>query len=158
VLTKLYAKILEKVSAFIGLFLVLVIVIIFVQVLLRYVFFYSLEWSEELCRYLFVWTIFLGACLSIRDNSQIRIDFIDNIVKGKGKKLLLFFQYTISLIIVAVILFASLSFVQLGMRSTSAAMQIPMYLVYAIIPIGMGLIALELSRKILHIFKKDANR
>lgn len=58
--------------------LVLIIVVITLasglQVVCRYLFNSSLTWSEELSRYLFVWTGFLTLSLSIKAHSIISID------------------------------------------------------------------------------------
>lgn len=40
---------------------VIMILIVFLQVVARYVFGSSLSWSEEIARFLLVWTIFLAA-------------------------------------------------------------------------------------------------
>ena len=45
--------------------------IIFLQVIFRYVLHHSLTFSEELARYLFVWTVFLGSAVVAKDNGHI---------------------------------------------------------------------------------------
>ena len=41
-------------------FLLVMATIAFAQVCTRYILNFSIVWSEELCRYLFIWTIFLA--------------------------------------------------------------------------------------------------
>jgi TRAP-type C4-dicarboxylate transport system permease small subunit len=48
--------------------------IIFIQVICRYIFHHSLVFSEELARYLFVYTVFLGSAVLMRENGHIVVE------------------------------------------------------------------------------------
>lgn len=52
-----------------------IIIVMIVQVFFRYVLNQSLYWSEEIVRYLFVWFVFLGGAIVLRDNDHIGIDY-----------------------------------------------------------------------------------
>ncbi len=43
------------------------------QVFFRYVLHASLTWTEELSRFAFVWTIYVGACLAAKQHQHIRV-------------------------------------------------------------------------------------
>src|SRR5918995_7310052 len=64
-----------------GMFLIaLMVVTITVQVVTRYVFGQPLVWVEELATYSFIWSVFLGAALGLKEMRQIRIEtFLDRI-------------------------------------------------------------------------------
>ena len=66
----------------IGLALMLLLTVILLQTFFRYVVFYSLHWSEELSRYLFVVMILLGVNIGITRDNFVRIDLIDNFLPG----------------------------------------------------------------------------
>ena len=53
-------------------------VIIIIQVFMRYIFLYSLSWSEEVARYLMIWVSFLGASLALKYGLHIGVEFIIN--------------------------------------------------------------------------------
>jgi TRAP-type C4-dicarboxylate transport system permease small subunit len=55
----------------------------FIQVVCRYFLEYPLYWSEELIRYLFVWTTFLGAGVATAHGLHIEIDILSTIVAKK---------------------------------------------------------------------------
>lgn len=55
--------------------LVLMSIVLGLQIVARYVFNNSLSWSEELVRYLFIWSTFLGIPYSIKKGISIRVDF-----------------------------------------------------------------------------------
>src|SRR5512139_1420801 len=60
--------------------------IIIMQVMLRYVFLYSLSWSEEVARYLMIWVSFLGASLAVRYGFHIGVEFIVARIPGKQRR------------------------------------------------------------------------
>ena len=64
-----------------GVFLIaLLVVTITVQVVTRYAFGQPLVWVEELATYSFIWSVFLGAALGLKEMRQIRIEtFLDRI-------------------------------------------------------------------------------
>ena len=54
--------------------LILMALIMGVQVLSRYVFGMSLSWSEEITRYLFIWSAFISVSLCTKKCISIKID------------------------------------------------------------------------------------
>src|SRR5262252_6891073 len=52
----------------------IITVLVSVQVFARYVLNNTPPWSEELCRYLFVWASFLGACVAMRRAAHLGVD------------------------------------------------------------------------------------
>ncbi len=57
-----------------GLLIGVITVLVTVQVFARYVLNDTPPWSEELCRYLFVWVSFLGACVATRRAAHLGVD------------------------------------------------------------------------------------
>ena len=55
------------------------------QVLTRYFLGIPATWAEELCRYLFIWTSFVGSAYAVWMSEHIEIDLIDNVIKAKFK-------------------------------------------------------------------------
>ena len=74
---QIFEKLQKIVNGIIGLMLIAIMVIIFVQTFTRYVVFYSIPWSEEASRYLFVGMILLGVNIGISQDLMVRIDLID---------------------------------------------------------------------------------
>lgn len=151
---KLYGCLHSILEFFIVAMLVVMVVTVTLQIITRYVFFYSLSWSEELSRYMFVWLIFLGAVLGIKDNMQIKIDIVHTLVKGALEKPYRFFQHLLSMGIVTVLAFGSIKMIELGTRQKSPAMHIPMSIVYFCIPLGLALMDMEFFIKIRELFKR----
>ena len=61
-------------------------VIIILQVFLRYLFLFSLSWSEEVARYLMIWASFLGASLAVKYGFHIGVEFVVNMIPERRKK------------------------------------------------------------------------
>jgi TRAP-type C4-dicarboxylate transport system permease small subunit len=135
----------------ISLFLAAMCLIIFVQVIMRYVMGQSLAWSEELTRYMFVWIIFLGINLGIKDNAQLKIDILDMALSGKKKKMLNIVQHAISLAVIAYCIGSSMILIKNGLRSVSPTLRAPMWIVYVAFPVGFGVCILELLRRIFYL-------
>jgi TRAP-type C4-dicarboxylate transport system permease small subunit len=58
-------------------------VIIILQVFMRYLFLFSLSWSEEVARYLMIWGSFLGASLALKYGFHIGVEFVINRIPEK---------------------------------------------------------------------------
>jgi C4-dicarboxylate transporter DctQ subunit len=64
-------------------------VIIIAQVFLRYLFLFSLSWSEEVARYLMIWASFLGASLAVKYGFHIGVEFVVNQIPEKRRKMIM---------------------------------------------------------------------
>ena len=75
-----FKRIIGTMAAAIGnieiVFMALMTLLVFFQIVTRYVFSYSLAWSEELARYLMIWAALLGASPIFKDNQHIRLDLV----------------------------------------------------------------------------------
>ena len=65
--------------------LILMALIMGVQVLSRYVFGMSLSWSEEITRYLFIWSAFISVSLCTKKCISIKIDQFIKIFSKRGR-------------------------------------------------------------------------
>jgi TRAP-type C4-dicarboxylate transport system permease small subunit len=81
-----YCRLIEWV---IGGLLAIMVVLVFGNVVLRYAFNSGITVSEELSRWLFVWLIFLGAIVAMRDHSHLGVDSLVSRLPAWGKKLCL---------------------------------------------------------------------
>ncbi len=67
--------------------LVAIVIITFMQVLFRYVFQWSLAWTEELARYLFVWLASLGAAYAFKTRTHFVIMFAVDKIPGALRRM-----------------------------------------------------------------------
>lgn len=106
------------------------------QIAGRYIFFYSIPWSEPLSVLLFLAIIFFGQNLATKKDGEIRVEFYLN------KRFQLMFSDIVCLIVVG-LLFAS-SLYLLGhaarFKQIIPALYLPYYYVFWMMPVGFGLI------------------
>ncbi len=112
----------------------------FANVIGRYVFQHSIGFSEELCRFLFVWVVFLGAAIIIKDNGHVAVEFLALKLKGTlpGKIVKLIINFA-GLLFIGMVFSGGMTLARTMNIYSSASLGIPMGYVYWGIPIGSGI-------------------
>lgn len=127
---------LDKFGAVLSLIMLAAMVIITgLQIVFR-VLFEALTWSEELCRYLLVWSTFVGASCVYKHAGHINITIVQDLLPPKARKILkLLVQVVCGIFFVMMIYYG---FIYVGKQGAqlSPAMRIPMSFMYAAIPVG----------------------
>lgn len=135
------------------------VLLIFSQIIMRWLFNYSLTWSEELARYLFIWQIWLGTSIGFRDDQHIRIEFVRDKLKGKA---VLVYDIIGGLIVLAFSVFLLVKGWQLvdrlfATRNLSAALRLPMGWVYLSLPFSSLVVCLRIIAKMVRDCKEIFN-
>lgn len=132
----------------------IMLLLIFSQVITRYFLGFTLEFSEELARYLFVWVVFLGSALIIGENGHVAVTFLYELVKGTGFALvlLIFIQLCSYAFVLLLLSQGSIMAAQM-MFQTSPAMGVPMGAVYSVIPISAILMILYMVKNTQDVWK-----
>lgn len=157
---KSLAKILEKINSIILLIekwlliamVVFMVSINFIQVLSRYIFRYSIPWSEQTSVVLFMFMILIGGNLAIKEDSEIRIE----IIKFKNQRSNTRFRLisdVISLLTLG-LLFVSAIFLTIQGRTVPqslSAIPLSYWQLYMVMVIGFGLMFIE---KLTNVVKK----
>lgn len=133
--------------------LVFTVSIVFVQVIMRYLFNSSLSWSEELTRYIFIWQIWLGASIGLRERKHINIEILNGLLKEKWQSVINIISLIIWLgfCIFMVVSGSDLVLNLMQKGSVSSGMRIPLYFVYIVVPLSSGIMALRLLGQIYEI-------
>lgn len=129
--------------------------LIFVQVVMRYVFGNSLGWSEELARYVFLWSIWLGASYGAKVRGHIRLTIITGKLKGKAKIALEAVVYVIWLAFIVFLVIKGFDLVGqiMSAHQTSTALHLPMWIAYASVPVGCTLMTIRMIQTGIQDFK-----
>jgi C4-dicarboxylate transporter DctQ subunit len=110
----------------------------------RYSKLFSMFWGEELARYLMVYLGYMGISLAMKRRVHIGVTFLTDMVQGRlGKRILLLFQTMVLLLFCGVISKFLFSIIQrqYSIGQVSPALEIPIWIPYAAVPIGMILLA-----------------
>ena len=112
---------------------------ILIQVINRNTVQMPITWCEELARYCMVWLIFVGISAGVKKGSHIGVDALVNVFPAKVQRVI-----RIIVNIMVTVLFGYLTVlaaqITMGIKETgqvSAAMQVPMYLIYAGLIVGL---------------------
>jgi C4-dicarboxylate transporter DctQ subunit len=131
-----------------------VALIICAQVVTRYVFNYTPSWSEELSRYLVVWTIFVGTAVGVRKNIHIGVDAFIRLAPPWMKKGFDVLLNLVGAVVSAYLIYLSALFIKdtIDYAQLSPAMQIPMYLPYLAMPVGLSFSVVHFLHDIVKVF------
>lgn len=116
----------------------LITIVITTQVILRYFFNDSLTWAEELTRFTVVWMSFIAAGMGVREGKHISVDILTTFAPKKIARLLVVVTGLLGICFgLGIFVFGGELFLHAMDRyQLSSALQIPMYMVYAIFPIS----------------------
>lgn len=128
--------------------LALTIVVATLAVVMRYVFNDSLTWSEELCRFSFVWISLLSCGYAVNHGGHLMVDVLtmfETKIPGALKAL----ELITNIIWVAFSIYFAKEGLIMAMNSlqSSPALGIPMAVIYGSIPVGSTLMAIRVLQK-----------
>ena len=114
----------------------------------------TIPWAEELCRFLWIGTVFLSLPYTIRTETMLRVTALLDILPWKVHNVLNILVDVVTFAMMAVLSYYSVVVLQRIMESgeTSPAMLLPMWIMYLIVLIGFVLAALRsVQMFIIHI-------
>jgi len=136
----------------------LLTVSVFLQVLIRFVFKYPLPWTEEVSRIAFVYAIFVGATIAVREKAHLNVDFILVVLpQGLARAIKLVGTALVGIFLVFMT-WQGVVFVRATGVQVTPVMQVPFRYLYLIIPSCGGLMLLYLALGIVDDFRKRAER
>lgn len=114
------------------------ILFIFFQVISRRFLNMSIAWSEELSRYIFIWSVWLGVPYAVIKGRHIRLTVIRDIVNDTGKFILDMLFFIVSIAFFLYLGFHSVTLTSKihEMNQLTPAMAIPKWLCYLALPFG----------------------
>ena len=113
-----------------------IIVVVSVQVFCRYILNSSLGWAEELCTYLFVWLVFLGVALAVKDRTHIRVDILLCRFPYRVRQQVEVFNNVVVLVFTVAMVWLGFRMVVVMSGALSPALNFPVnYATYAALPI-----------------------
>jgi C4-dicarboxylate transporter DctQ subunit len=113
---------------------------LFINVFLRYVFNYSLAWSEELVREVIIYTTLIGCSAAVKNRSMIKIDASVQLLP-KLRLPLMFFSNLATLVFSLIMLIYGwkLAALQVMTQQKTIILQIPLVYIFAILPLMGGM-------------------
>lgn len=122
-----------------------------IQIIARYLFQNSLTWSEELVRYLFIWSAFLGVPYCINRGLSLKVVQFVDYLPANLKKIVLMLDRILLIVFFAIVFVFGVLVVKGSFLSgqRSPALGLPMYIVYSSVVVGSGLAIIRVIEKII---------
>lgn len=123
--------------------LALMVVLVFANVVLRYGFNLGITFSEEVSRFLFIWVVFVGAVLTLRDNAHLGVHMLTKKLPLAGKKACKLFSDVATLGCCVLITYGGWQVVRLEISNIAPISGIPLGAVFTAIlvcSVGMGIL------------------
>ena len=143
------------VDALIALALAIMVVLVFGNVVLRYAFNSGISVSEELSRWFFVWMIFLGALVALKDRAHLGMNSLVKRLPPAGKRACLVIGHLLMLYICGLIVSGSWQQAVINLNVVAPASGLSMALFYAAgLVFGVSATAILLYELYLALFGK----
>ncbi|WP_085828011.1 TRAP transporter small permease [Roseovarius gaetbuli] len=132
-------------------FYVMLVVTMAVEVLRREIFSYSSIWGEEIVRYSFIYLVWIGAAIAVKDRAHIRIDVLLHYLGPRMKALIYIFGDLVMFGVAVIALYWSLETVHVSAKfgSVSHGLRVSMVWFLMAVPVGFALMVLRLIQSLL---------
>ena len=136
------------------------IIIISVQVFRRYVLQDSLDWSEELARYFFIWSVYIGCSFATQEDRHLEVTILRQIKGGAYSNMIKAISYILTIVFCGMVTVWGVQMVIFLMETgqKTQALEVRMFWIFITIPLGMGLMGIRTIERLWLVFKnKDAS-
>ena len=116
------------------------------QVIARFVLKIPAPWTEETAKYAFIWMTFIGSAVAVKNGSHVKVDILENALKGKAKSFVYWSTMVVFLGFMIWMTVAGVQMVQtlIAKPQQSPVLNISMAYVYGAMPVGLGLTVLRI--------------
>jgi len=119
--------------------------LVFTNVILRYLFESGLTWALEAVQYLFAWVVLVGAAHGVKAGIHLGIDVLVEKFPPRVQRIIALIALFICLIFVGTVFVLSVQYITriYAWGDLSLDLQIPQWIPYLAIPVGLGLMFLH---------------
>lgn len=142
-------------GVFASLALAVMFLSIIIQVFFRYVLSDSLDWPEEVARYCFITAVFIGLGFVSRRGRHLEISAIKIYAPRAVARLCFYISTVISVAFAVLMVFWGIEMTRFVYDSgqVCAAVQMPTYMLYISVPVGMAVMALRTIEHAYSVYK-----
>jgi len=124
--------------------LIAVSVVVLLQVLMRYLFAQPNPWSEEVSRFCFIWLSLLGASLAVEKRSHFRFDQVMRKLAPRVGRAVEVAASAVVVLFALLLIGTGIALMGLTIGERSAALNLPVALVYAAAPVSGVLMVIHM--------------
>lgn len=131
-LTQLYA---DALSALLAVTVGLLIIPVSLQIFSRYTdLIPSYIWTEEMARFMFIWTIMIGAMIGVRESTHFEVDVLPQMSR-RGEAVARLLGRLGVLAMACVFVWAGIEFTRFAWKRTSELADLPLWLIHIAWPV-----------------------
>jgi C4-dicarboxylate transporter DctQ subunit len=135
-------------------------VIIILQVFQRYIVQHSLDWPEELGRYLFIFSVYIGSSFAASERRHLEVTIFRTVFGVKIGYYFTILAYLITIVFCGIMVVWGIKMIKFVMdtNQVAPALQFPMWIAYICIPLGFFLMGLRTIGVIKKIVSENGDR
>ena len=136
------------------------VAIAFTNVVARYVFDASLVWATELTIFLFLWSAFFAAAYCFKKDAHIAVTIVLDVVPSHIAKPMLLISHTVTFIFLMAVAYFGYEYLLLVDEIDERSIDLwdmPMWIVYLVIPVSFAFASYRVGEKIVQIIKTPHN-
>jgi len=117
---------------------------VLVQVGGRYLFDYAIDWTAETATFAQIWMIFLAAGLAMRERLHVSVEMLTDVVPATMQRLFIVVIAAACIWFLWQAIMGSAALIDIGRIQSSPVLQVPMWIPYLSLPVGLVYFGLEL--------------
>ncbi|APW66157.1 C4-dicarboxylate ABC transporter permease [Poseidonibacter parvus] len=132
------------------------VAVAFTNVVARYAFDASLVWATELTIFLFLWSAFFGAAYCFKKDAHIAVTILLDVMPSKIAKGMLLLSHTITIIFLLAVSYYGYEYLLLVADIDERSIDLwdmPMWVIYLVIPVAFFFAAYRVGEKIVQILR-----
>jgi C4-dicarboxylate transporter DctQ subunit len=132
------------------------VAVAFTNVVARYAFDASLVWATELTIFLFLWSAFFGAAYCFKKDAHIAVTILLDVMPSKIAKGMLLLSHTITIVFLLAVSYYGYEYLLLVADIDERSIDLwdmPMWIIYLVIPVAFFFSAYRVGEKIVQILR-----
>jgi len=135
-----------------------VFVVCFIQVISRFVFQFSINWSQDILRLCFIWAVFLGAAYCAKTNEQLNLDVVLSLLPKTTREIVDIMIQTVVAVFCIFLTICGILYAKSGGSQRAPYIPITMAWFFGAVPVSTGLMVLfyteNIIRRVIALIKK----
>lgn len=128
--------------------LVIMVFLVFTNAFLRYFMNSSIIEAEELSRYMFVWTVFIGTIIAFKDKAHIGVNIVVDLLKGTPKLILTIISDILVIFALVIVFYGSIKYTNTAFTSIGPATGIRFSYISISLVVASGFMIVIASRSL----------
>ncbi|MDD3252635.1 MAG: TRAP transporter small permease [Lachnospiraceae bacterium] len=128
--------------------MIVLVAITFLQVLSRFVFKIPVSWSQEVVKLCFVWIIFLGSAIAVKEETHLTLDMLTALLPEKLQKIVRIIILLLMLLCAGILLYGGSKYCANCIGKTMITLPFPANIQYVSMPVSAVMMIWYLAERL----------